>query len=682
MIVGVDIGGTFTDAVIVRPDAGEIRIIKTLTNVQDPGSRIVEILQSLDNTGEIAVMHATTLTSNILLGQVKLDLPKILLVTNSGFGDVIYIGRQNRTELYSLKPRRVRIPVNIDIFEVKERTLSSGLVEETPSIEDLERLVNKIEKERPNVVCICLLNSYMNPSSEVMIKKYISERVGSSIDIVCSHEITPTCREYERFSTTIISGLLRPLVRTYISSLVNRIKETSKNSTLLMATSWGGVVHPEESIERPVILLESGPAAGVVACAKLCRELGISNVIAFDMGGTTAKFSPIVNFEPELREEYEIAPGVHGSRIQRRIGIPVMVEMLDIVEVSAGGGTIVWIDEAGSIRTGPISAGADPGPACYGRGGLEPTITDANLVLGRIYDKISLGNLKVVKEYAVNAFKKLSRSIGREVEEIAYDAIRKINYEMCRGIKIATVERGLDPREFTLVTYGGAGPLHACEIAEYLGINRIVIPQYSGVFTALGLACMDIIYRYEVPIYKLLSSITIDNLLEDLTGKLSHITDGRIFSKGDTYVEYVLHMRYINQELELRVSIDPADTLESLRGKFEEKYIREYGYTLEDVDIEVTRATIIIRKPSNSIIFNIMRRKDRDREKRNPVIDHVSAFIDGSWEICPVLRRDYLVSGMEVRGPAIIVDDTCTTFLKDGWKLQVDDYGNMFLVRE
>lgn len=678
MIIGVDIGGTFTDAVIVRPDDASIEVIKTLTNICDPGSKIVEITSKYSTYDHVDIFHATTLTSNILLGQLKLNLPKILLVVNEGFRDIIYIGRQNRSELYTLKPRRAKLPGEIEIFEINERTLPNGEVEIEPSFNDLERLVEKIKHTRPDIVCICLLNSYVNPSSELMIKKYIIERI-SNIDVVCSHEISAICKEYERFCTALVSCLLRPLVRKYLEDLLEKLRSVIKNFQLNIAASWGGVVDVCESIRRPIILLESGPAAGVVACAKLCKITNIERGIAFDMGGTTAKFAPIVNYEPILRDEYEIASGVHGSRTQKRTGIPIIMDMIDIVEVSAGGGTIVWIDEAGSLRVGPMSAGADPGPACYERGGTEPTITDANLVLGRIYSKYPLGDLKISHEAAIRVFKKLRDITGREIEELAYDSIRKINYEMCRGIKIATVERGLDPRDFTLITYGGAGPLHACELAEYLDVRKIIVPVFSGVFTALGLACMDKIYRYDVPIYERLSKISIEYLTEKIMKETSKII--KKLTMKNIALEYVLYMRYLGQDLELPIKFSQHDTIEDVKSKFERKYREEFGFSLEDVDIEITRMIIVVKECSVLNIFKLLKEKYKISQ-RDPVIDRVEVYVRGSWVTCPVLKRDLLYPGFNILGPALIIDSTCTIFLNEGWMLNVDEYGNIVMVRE
>ncbi len=678
MIIGVDVGGTFTDAVIVRLDSAEIDIVKTLTDVDDPGRKIIKIVSRYSDYDNIDIFHATTLTSNILLGQLKLDLPKILLVVNEGFRDIIYIGRQNRAELYSLKPRRAKIPGNIEIFEIRERTLPNGDVLLEPVSEDLEKLVEFIKVKKPSIVCICLLNSYVNPSSEIKVKKYITERL-TNIDVVCSHEISIVCKEYERFCTALISSLLRPLVRKYLENLLSNLRTLVRNFQLNVAASWGGLVDLCESIRRPIVLLESGPAAGVVACSKLCETISIEKGIAFDMGGTTAKFSPIINYEPILRDEYEIASRIHGSRTHRRTGIPIIIDMIDIVEVSAGGGTIVWVDETGSVRVGPMSAGADPGPACYERGGTEPTITDANLVLGRIYPKTTLGDLKISHEAAIKAFKKLKEITGREIEEIAYDSIRKINYEMCRGIKIATVERGLDPREFTLITYGGAGPLHACELAEYLDVRKIIVPVFSGVFTALGLACMDKIYRHSVPIYEKLSKISTESLTDKIVMEASKIV--KRLTIQNMILEYVLYMRYVDQDLEIPVKMSENDTTEDIKKRFEENYRKEFGFLLENVDIEITRAVIIVREISPVNIFKLLRNRTKSFHK-NPIIDRIEIYVRDGWVRCPVLKRELLPPKFSFVGPALIVDDTCTIFLNDGWNLNVDDYGNIVMVRE
>ncbi len=680
VIIGVDIGGTFTDAVLFDQVSGRLEILKILTNVENPEDNVVEILNRF-NVDDVTIVHAGTLASNTLLGQVKLNLPKICLITNRGFRDILYIARQNRSELYTLKPRRPKINVDLEIIEIDERTLPDGRVEKDISDEDLDSIIEKLKVLKPDIVAICLLNSYVNPRSEIKIKNYIKSRL--NIDVICSHEVVPICKEYERFSTTLICSILRPVISKYIDRLMYKLSNSVRDFDLYLVASWGGLIDFEECLRRPVILLESGPAAGVVACLKLCKVLDMSNVVAFDMGGTTAKFSPIVNKSLEIVNEYEINPKIHGGRVQKRTGIPIIVDMVDIVEVSAGGGTIIWVDEAGMLRVGPVSAGADPGPACYGRGGEKPTITDANVVLNRIYHKYMLGNLKISRELAYRAIKKISDDIGMSIEEVAINAIRKINFEMSRGIKIATVERGYDPREFTLVAYGGAGPLHACELANELEISKILIPKSAGVFTALGLACMDIIFRESIPIYRILNDLDIEEIKERLSKKSEELVGKvyRISKNVNTCIEYILYLRYRDQDIEIPININLEDTVDSILKKFEIEYSKLFGYTLEDLQIEITRACVVVTGMLNVEIF----RPIRDVIAENPIpesakLDYVDVFVRDSWHRAPILARDKLEPGCVIYGPAVIVDKTCTVF-DDGWKAFVDCYGNIQMVR-
>ncbi len=679
-IIGIDVGGTFTDTVVLEPSTGEIKILKIITNIEKPEKCVIDVLDRLSVRQSISIIHAGTLASNTLLGQLKLKLPKVCIITNKGFRDILSIARQNRIEVYSLKPRKPKLPVNIDVIEINERTLADGNIERFPSREELDEIIEKIKRLNPDIVIICLLNSYVNPMSELKIRDYIKSKI--DIDVVCSHEIVPICKEYERFSTTAVCAILRPIVSRYISSLITELQKRFENFQLYLVASWGGLVDVEECVKRPVILLESGPASGVIACSKLCREVNISNAIAFDMGGTTAKFSPLVDCKPEIIDEYEIAPKIHGGRVQRRTGIPVIVDMVDVVEVSAGGGTIVWTDETGMIRVGPLSAGADPGPACYGRGGDKPTITDAHVILNRIYYKSRLGDLQIKRELAYEAYKKLSNDIGMSVEEIAYSALRKINFEMSRGMKIATIERGLDPREFTLIAYGGAGPLHACELAEELEIKKLLIPQNPGVFTALGLVCMDIIFRENIPIYKLLNDIDLENLKNLAIEKSKKLIERihRISKNCNIFTEYLMYLRYRDQDIEIPVNLTHDDTIKSVIGKYELKYSKLFSYKLEDFEIEVTRLQVVCRGSLNLKVFRKFEKETKEtRIPEIAKIDVVDVFTRGTWYKCPVLMRKYLRIGNVIYGPAIIVDDTSTIFVNDGWKATVDCYRNILI---
>ena len=652
MIVAVDVGGTFTDFVYIRED-GFLGFYKILSTPRNPEVAVLEGLRVLG--GASSVIHATTIATNALRGQVGLELPRVALVTTRGFRDVIEIGRQNRPRLYDpffekpkpLVPRDLR-------FEVDERVDFRGYILKPLDVGEVESIGFKLRASGVESVAVIFLHSYANPVHEVLAEEALLKHVRH---VSPSYKVAPEPREYERASTTVVNAALMPIVSGYLERLSSGLKELGVVELSIMSSS-GGLISVEEATFKPVQVVESGPAAGVIATAELSRVLGTPRVISFDMGGTTAKAGTVVDFEVEVTSEYEVGGEAHHGRVVKGSGYPVRFPFVDLAEVSAGGGSIIWRDEAGALRVGPISAGSDPGPACYGRGGVKPTITDANLVLGRIGDYILGGKVKLDRGSSIKAFQALG-----DPEVTAWDAISIANLEMARAIRLVTVERGLDPLEFTLVAFGGAGPQHAAEIAEELGVRSVVIPPHPGLFSALGLLLAD--WRFEARTAH----------PADLEGAYLKLEEEllRIHGRVDYFVRYA-DVRYEGQGWELTVPVSRPAMVEDVRRVFEEKHRAVYGFTLEDrgVEVVVARVFAVTRRVKPSLPKPVARGEPKVREARKIY------FKDG-WATAPVYWRDDLPLGYRLEGPAVVEEYDSTTIIPPGWVAVVGDLGELRL---
>ncbi|WP_287690473.1 hydantoinase/oxoprolinase family protein [Metallosphaera javensis (ex Sakai et al. 2022)] len=629
--VAIDVGGTFTDFVTLRD--GEIVTVKTLTNPTRPAQVIRDVLSSME-CAPSEVVHATTLATNALLGQEKLDLPRTALLTTKGFRDVVEIGRQNRPRLYDLyfqKPRQL-VPRELRI-EVDERVDAQGNVLREVREEEIEAISEMLRKEGVKSVAVSYLHSYLNPDNEERTGRVLSRHFRY---VSLSSRVSPEPREYERTSTTLVNAVLMPLISSYL-------EELRFIPNLYIMSSSGGLVDVEEATSRPVQLVESGPASGVVASASLFP----GQVISFDMGGTTAKAGVVLDGRFEITTEYEVGGEVHYGRVVKGSGYPIRFPFVDLAEVSAGGGTVIWRDEAGALRVGPVSAGADPGPMCYGRGGEKPTITDANLVLGRVGEFLA-GGLKLNRELAMRGLSFLG-----DPHEVSKEALELVNLEMARAIRLVTVERGLDPSGFTLVAFGGAGPQHALYLAEELGIRTVKVPPYPGLFSAMGLLLAD--WRFEAR-----KSYPQD--LEAEFAQLERSLAERLRGKVDLFLRYA-DVRYQGQGWELTV---PVSDVGDVRRVFEEAHKSIYGFVMGDRDIEVVtiRVFAIRRRPVQiRVSFGEV---DRPRERRR-------VLLDDDWVNVDVYVRERLPRGFRVRGPAIVEEFSSTTLVKDGWEAVVED---------
>uniref|UniRef100_A0A2U9IPD2 5-oxoprolinase n=1 Tax=Acidianus sulfidivorans JP7 TaxID=619593 RepID=A0A2U9IPD2_9CREN len=641
MIVAVDVGGTFTDFIGIDEN-GRIFTYKDLTTPKSPEVGVKKGLEKFSNITEI--VHATTIATNALLGQMNLELPKVALLTTKGFKDVIEIGRQNRPELYNPYFKRRKPLVNRDLrIEINERIDKDGNIIKPVDEGEIEDIIRNIIKKDIDSIAISFLHSYLNPVNEKIVgdiaKKYFKY-------VSISSEIAPEPREYERTSTTVINALLMPIVSKYLESF-SVILSSFANPPLFIMASSGGLINLNEAKSRPVQIIESGPAAGVVGVASFARELGIKNAISFDMGGTTAKAGTIVNYEIEITTEYEVGGSAHYGRVVKGSGYPVRFPFIDLAEVSAGGGTIIWRDEAKALRVGPISAGADPGPICYGRGGKDPTLTDANLTLGRLGEKLLSGDLILDKPSALKGLEKLGDPI-----EVSNQAIDLANVEMSRAIRLVTVERGYDPSDFSLFAYGGAGPQYALDLAEELDIKEVIIPPYPGLFSALGMLYADKKYEARKAYPK------------DLEKDFDELEKSLGESPSSYFLRYA-DVRYQGQGWELVI---PVKDIKNIKNDFEKIHNSIYGFTL-DRDIEIV--TIRVFKVSPSIRPKIPCPKNSGK----PSVHYRKVFFNDEWINTPVYNRDELPLGYEIEGPAILEEYSSTIIIKPNWKSKVEKMG-------
>ncbi|MBK5112720.1 MAG: hydantoinase/oxoprolinase family protein [Candidatus Heimdallarchaeota archaeon] len=695
--IGIDIGGTFTDIIIQDKESGKIyNQVKVSTTPKKPEDAIIislqEQLAEADKENVQQLYHATTIATNAFLGQVNLELPKTILITTKGFRDVLEIGRQRRASLYDffferpipIVPRKYR-------FEIEERMNSQGEIV-TPLKEDnLQTISDFIKTEKIQSIAISFLHSYRNAKHEQKIKEYF-EKKHKGLYLSAGFEVSPEHREFERTSTTTINAVLMPMVSRYVKSLTDSFKKIGINAPLFIMQSSGGVSKSEQVQQLPVSIIESGPSAGVVASRFIADFLDLPKIISFDMGGTTAKAGTIVNKSITLTSEYEVGGAVHSGRITKGSGYPARFPFIDLAEISSGGGSIAWVDQGNALRVGPISAGADPGPACYGLKGEDPTITDANLVLGRLNPEGLLNKtFKIYPELAEKSIqKKIADPLKLDVIESALGIVKIANNNMSRILRIVTVERGLDPREFILNAFGGAGPLHACALAEELKISEIIIPNNPGLFSAMGLLFTDAKHTYVKSIRKKLFDIDYGNLeqaYQALETQGSAVLSEEGFQEKNIVHKRFVDLRYVGQGFELLIPLEgialqKKDSKDQIMKRFNEKHHSIYGYVLNDEEVEMVNIRInslgLIEKPRLVEVAEgtSKPKAEAQEESREVYFEEFNGF-----KLTPIYNREKLQARNELEGPAIIEQYDTTTVVPPNWKAKVDNYGLIHLKR-
>lgn len=628
MIIGSDVGGTFTDTVFVSN--GEISVSKVPTTPRDFTEGVINGIAQV-STQYKRIIHGMTVGTNAVLQRKG---AKITLITNKGFKDILEIGRQNRPSLYDFfvnKPLPL-VPRNRRI-EVSGRINYKG--------EILENLQENITfPDKTEAVAVCLLHSYANPVHEKKIKSLIN------VPVCISSDIIPEFREYERMSTTVINAYLMPVIDTYLSALEKRV-----SSPLMVIESSGGIMSSQSARENPVHTVLSGPAGGVIASQFFGKVLGIDHMITLDMGGTSTDIS-VIKKDPIITTEGSIE------------GYPLKIPMIDIHTIGAGGGSIAWIDEGGALRVGPQSAEANPGPACYNRGGILPTVTDANLILGRL-GKYLGDDMELDISLAEKSMKDICNKTGFDILEVASGIVKVATANMCQGIRVVSVERGHDPRDFVLLAFGGAGPLHACELAHELAIPRVLIPVYPGVFSALGMVVADIKHEFAIT-KRMTPKEDTSKIFKELEHKAVTVLKKEGVSDNDIVLQRFIDARYIGQSYELRV---PADNAVS---NFHKAHNTMYGYKDYSAPVEFVNFRVVGIGKQEKISLKKIKKSAKD-----PSIKEVREIFFDKMMKTPVYIRENLSWGDYITGPAIIEEMESTVCIPPGWSCTVDEYGNL-----
>jgi N-methylhydantoinase A len=612
--LGADIGGTFTD-IVALSDAGELRRTKVLTRHRGYAEAIVEGLLGLLDSAELAaterVTHGTTIATNAILEESDAN---IALVTTEGFGDVLELRRARRPSLYDLawRPPRPLVPRERR-FELDERLAADGTIVRAPADVDLDACIDRLDAADVAAVAVCLFNSYANPVHEERVAERLRERL-PEIDVTVSSSLAPEIKEYERTSTTVVNAFLLPIVRRYVRELASALHAIGIGAPLEIMQSDGTTASADSTADRPFRIIESGPAAGVVAAAALAREMDRSRVIAFDMGGTTAKASLIDDFRAGLTDELEVGDTLtRGAGLTRGSGYTVRSPCIDLTEVGAGGGSIAWVDDGGTLRVGPASAGSEPGPACYGLGGTDATVADAHVVLGYLNPSAIAGGSKLIDPaLAHGAIGAVAEQLGLSVLDAAYGIYEIASAQMQRAVRSVSVERGRDPRDYSLVAFGGAGGLHAAALAAELELREVIVPIAPGLFSSLGLLFSDLAATRLINHRAPLSTETIGSLratVDRLAAQAETALREELSAVGDVVPEASVALRYVGQSSSLMLGLDGLDeqddaAVATLTASFHREHARVYGHAAEGETVETVSVMVTGLAPREKFTFS------------------------------------------------------------------------------
>ncbi len=676
--LAADIGGTFTDIAFFDEESGKMRLGKTLST---PKRMVDGIATGVEKAGtrfkdSELFLHGSTVAINTLLERKG---AKTALLITEGFRDIYEIGRINRPDAYNLFfKKHVPLVERALRFEVRERLTVEGEVHIPLDTAGVHRICDKLVANGIEAVAILLLHCYANSAHELEVKRIVLERLPHAF-VSASHELSREYREFERCSTTVANAYVGPIMSRYVTEIDERLRGSGFNGAFLLVQSTGGLYESAQAKLQCVKMLESGPAAGVVGAHALCRELDLSGAIAFDMGGTTAKAGVI--HEGQILTASTAMVGGYAQ------GLPIQIPLIDVFEVGTGGGSIAEVDESGALRVGPRSAGAEPGPACYGKGGKLPTVTDANLVLGRIAaDRFLGGEMKLDCDAAYQAIEEhIAKKLGINVVSAAAGILKIAATKMSYAVKGVSTDRGLDAAALTLIAYGGAGPLHAAEIGREIGTKHIIIPLAPGHFCAFGMLHSDLRYDMVRTTFHKLDDIEfseIDRIFEELvaTGKKS-LQESGVKTAG-VEVTFAVDMRYVGQEHAVTVDLPPGllglQDRAAIKKQFDAVHQQRYGTCApgESAEIVTLRASVagVMSKPELEKFVAGAAKPAAAAERGTREV-----FFYGASGMQPaqVYSRDHLLAGNRIAGPALIEEYASTTVLLPGDRLLVDVFGNL-----
>ncbi len=687
-LIASDVGGTFSDTILYDKEERKIYISKVSTTPENQSigtiQGISKILKThrLDDQRIEAVNHGMTTGTNTVIQRRGATSA---LITNRHFRDILEIGRQNRPSLYDFFVTREKPLIERENrFTIQGRINYRGEVLVDLDEKEIKKIAHEIKKRKIRAVAICLLHSYINPSHEQRVKELVTPILGD-LSICISSEILPEYREYERFSTTVLNAYLMPVMHRYLTTLEEGLRGEDPKSTMhigsevpiMIMESSGGVMTAKAAREKPVYTVLSGPAGGVVASTFIGELTGFQNLITIDMGGTSTDISLILNGQPILTSEGNIE------------GIPIRVPIIDINAIGAGGGSIAWIDEGGALKVGPQSAEAVPGPACYDQGGEEPTITDANVIFGRIDPNYFLGGdmkLNPVRSREV-VEKKLCGPLKMDLLTAARGIIQVANANMVRGIRVVSVERGYDPRDFTLIPYGGAGPLHAVALAKELKIPKVLVPPIPGILSAMGMLISDIRHDFVltriIPISKA-SPDVLEPVFQDLQQKALDMLGREGVERKEAILLKYVDVRYVGQSFEIRVRFDgevcTTDPIQELVRNFHVEHEKRYGHKDLNAPVELVNFRVEGIGKRESIFLREIPFGNSDppqeslKSIRKVYFEENQVLLDTR-----IFERERLLAGNVIEGPAIVEESNATTLIYPGMAGKVDPYGAILI---
>jgi len=679
--LGIDTGGTFTDFTLFCEETGRVWSFKVpSSSAEKRAEPIFNGIEQLKNHVKFNIEdviyfgYATTIATNTLIEQ---NGAKIGLITTRGFKDLLEIGRQKRPDLYNIDVDKPPVLIKRDLRkEVSERVLYNGEILIPLDEAEVNKVIKELSDSDVESIVVLFIFSYLNPKNEKEVKTLIKKIIPNMKYVYISSEVLPEFREYERLSTVTLCGYLGPLISSYLEKVQNKCKEIGMKAELSITKSNGGLVSWRTVNEKPIETALSGPASGVMAAAFLNSKIRINNFVTFDMGGTSADFAMVVNGIPKVTTDNLI------------VGYPSRTSMIDIKTIGAGGGTIAWADTGGALKVGPNSAGAIPGPACYGKGGKEPTVTDANLFLGRINPENFLGGrMKIYPDLSQKAIQeKISEKLGMDLLDAARGIVAVVNSNMVKAIRSITVEKGYNPKEFNLLGFGGAGALHAVAIAQELGIKKVIIPENPSTFSSLGLLVSD--FRSDFVKTNIVSAEKnnikiINHIFDELELLAQQWLDKQNIAASKRLLERHIDMRYQKQNYELCVDFKDIrlnnSNFNELLEDFHQEHFRNYGYKLADriielVNFRVTAYGIVPKMKLKVYETNGYSPKKALKEFRKVYFEEQKSFID-----CPIYTMEYLAPQNQIEGPAIIEQQVATIIIPPLLKASMDKFRNIII---
>ena len=689
-LLAVDIGGTFTDIVLFDTESNHIAVGKVLTTYPDPSqavlSGVTQLLKDhhIDPASVRQVIHGTTLVTNTLIERKG---ARTALIATEGFRDALEIGNEGRYDIYDLglvKPpplveRRLR-------FGIHERMAANGEVLHPLDANAVAELCKQLNAEGIESVAICLLHAFTNPRHELDVYEIVRDEMPNA-SISISHQVSPAMREYQRTSTTVANAYVQPITSNYLERIQSGLAQAGLNAPLNVMLSSGGTTDIETATRFPIRLVESGPSGGALAGVYWGKQNRFNDIFAFDMGGTTAKAILTHKSELSITSVSEVA---HVHRFKRGSGLPLLVPMIEMIEIGAGGGSVAHVNNLGLPAVGPESAGSTPGPACYARGGLNPTVTDADLLIGYLNaDYFANGSIRLDASAAEKAFESLAKELDISITKAAWGIHQLVNENMAAAARVHAAERGLDIQKYAMVTTGGAGPVHASGVAERLNVRTVIVPPIAGVGSAFGFLLAPISFDFTRSYLTRIDQVDA-NLLMKILRDLESEGRGIVMNAGvaaeDIHVTRSVDMRYLRQGYEIRVEFEGneinAQTLSMLEKRFEEEYMRFYGVLCEGVPIQAVNWRVVVSGPALEIEGRALKVGEESQRANQPYGSRNVVFNpDNGAALTPVYRRESLSSSFKANGPAIIEEAESTTIVLPNWSARVDVNGCLVLTR-